>query len=470
MQIIFPTSSEPSLLPTECGGRLINCFVEKAPEGSRSKVSYRRSAGCDLVFSAGSADFRGALAVGPVLFIVNGSACYSVTKNGAVYTVTALSGSVGGAGRVDMAHNMRAPTRQILIWHSDGVSQISGGSVTAFSDADLPAPNSLSYMDGYFLFTTASGLAYASDLNDTGVNELSYVTAEAQPDGLLRGIPFGRDHLLMGASTTEFWSNSGNATGYPFSRGPVIKIGLWSRNAIAGYEADFPGPLIWVASDGTVRMLVGYSPEPISTPHIQRMIEAAPRQSLRASVHIVAGRSHWVLKSDRWTLEYIVGAGTWIERRTHQRDAWRMEGGVKSFDEWLVFDETGGAVYRMNDRSRREAGAPVVMEIQSTQQHGFPGRTAVQWVAFDFATGIGVDRGISPIETKPVVSISWSDDGGMTWANDLLRELGTQGERRLIDIRRTGLTSRVGRKWRLRVSDPVEATFFGGSMFGKERS
>ncbi len=466
MEIAFPTSTEPSINPTESGGRLINCYAETAPEGSRSKVIYRRAAGCDFAFQAGSDAPRGALKVGTILYIVNGEKCYSVTKSGGIYTVNELAGTVGGEGRVYMAHNMRSPTNQILILHSAGFEQIDGSDVEPFSDADLPASNSLSFMDGYFLTTSASGLSFASDLNDTEFNELNYARAEAQADPLVRGIPFRRDFMLMGTSTTEFWSNVGNATGYPFSRGPVIHFGLWGPYAVAGHEADFPGPLVWVASDNTVRQLNGYSPDRISTPHIERMIEAVTdRTELRAFVYMAAGHSNWVLKSETWTLVYDLSTGKWHERRTHQRDTWRMEFGIKAFDEWLVLDEESGNVYRINERSRREAGLVVPVTMISNQQHSFPARVPVRLASFDFVTGVGKDTGISPIETEPVVSISWSDDGGVTFGNALVRRLGTQGELQKIDLYRTGLTSRLGRQWKIQQSDPVEFSFLGASMF-----
>ncbi len=468
MEIIFPTSTAPSVNPTESGGRLINCYAEAAPEGSRSKVIYRRVPGCDKAFTAGGSGPRGALLVGTVLYVVNGDTCYSVTKAGTDYTVTPLGGTVGGTGPVFMARNMRAPTAQVLIQTTAGLFEITGGSVVSFSDGDLPAPNSLTFMDGFFFFTTASGLAYNSDINDTNVNANDFVTAEAQADGLLRALPFRRDLLLMGSSTTEFWSNAGNATGFPFSRGPVITYGLWGAYAVAGYEPNFPGPLIWIANDGVVYQLSGYSPQRVSTPHIERMIEAVTdRTDIRCSVHIAAGHSYWVMKSTAWTFVYDLSTGLWHERASHGRNNWRMELGVFAFNEWLVFDEDSGDVYRVNERSRREAGGPLTIDIKSTQQHNFPARTAVNRASFDFTTGIGLDRGISPIETAPRVSISWSDNGGWTFGNALLRDLGTQGELRTIDVWRTGLTGRSGRQWRIQISDPVDVSFIGGSMFGE---
>lgn len=470
MQILFPTSTAPSVNPSENGGRLINCYAEKTPQGGRSQVLYRRVPGCDFAFAAGASTYRGALLDGTVLYIANGGKVYTVTKAAGLYTVNTLGGTLGGTGRVFMEHNMRSPTHQILIWTSGGIYQVSGSSIIAFTDADLPSTNSLSFQDGYFFHTTASGQSYASDLNDTNVNSNSFVTAESQVDGLVRGIPIRRDQALMGDTSTEFWSNAGNATGYPFTRGPVIPYGLWGPYAVAGYEPGFPGPVIFVANDGVVYRLDGYSPSRISTSHLDRLIAVVTdRTTLRASVHIAAGHSFFVLKSDDWTWVYDLSTAEWHERQTLGRDNWRMEGGINAFSEWLVFDDAN--VYRINERSVQEAGEPLVWELWSTQMHNFPARTAVDKAAFDFVRGVGIDRGISPIQTDPKVSISWSNNGGVTFGNALLRSLGTQGQQNIrCEVNRTGLTGDIGRQWKLKIADPVEASLLGGSMFGEARA
>ncbi|PBB75206.1 hypothetical protein CK227_10465 [Mesorhizobium sp. WSM4308] len=471
-QIIFPTSTAPSVNPTENGGRLINCYAEKTPQGGRSQVLYRRAPGCDFAFTAGTAGYRGALLDGTVLYIANGSKVYTVTKSGGLYTVTTLGGTLGGSGRVFMEHNMRSPTHQILIWTSGGIYQVSGSSIVAFSDPDLPSTNSLSFQDGYFFHTTASGQSYASDLNDTNVNSNSFVTAESQVDGLVRGIPIRRDQALMGDTSTEFWSNAGNATGYPFTRGPVIPYGLWGPYAVAGHEPGFPGPVLFVSNDGVTYRLDGYGVTRVSTPHLDRLVaEVTDRTTLRASVHICAGHSFWVLKCNDWTWVYDLSTGEWHERQTLGRDNWRMEGGINAFSEWLVFDDASANVYRMNERSQLEAGNQLVWELWSTQMHNFPARTSVDKAAFDFVRGVGIDRGISPTQTTPKVSISWSNDGGVRFGNALLRDLGTQGQQNVrCEVNRTGLTGDIGRQWKLKIADPVEAVFLGGSMFGEARA
>jgi len=471
MEIQFPVSTQPSVNPGENGGRLINAYAEVAPEGSRSKYIWRRSPGLDYAFAAaGSGAFRGALLVDTILYLARGDKVDSVTKSGSTYTVQALSGTLGGTGPVTMAHNMRA-AKQILIQTSDGPFQIVGTTVSSFSDADLPSSLMITYQDGYFFWPAASGRVTASDLNDDEVNSNSFVTAESQPDGMIRCVPFRRDMLFMGAYSTEVWSNAGTSP-FPYSRVTVLPIGLYGINAVTGYEPGFPGPLAFVGNDCVVYKMVGYGLERVSTPQLERLLVAVTdRSTVKMNSFIAAGHHFVSISSADWTwfLDLSAPGNFWHERVSYGQDNWRVGFTINAFDEWLALDATTTSVYRINDRNFRENTEPLVWEVQSIQQHGFPQRTAITRASFDFITGVGLDRGIDPIESNPRVSISWSNDGGRTWGTELLRDLGTQGEYQRIDVWRTGLTKREGRQWKLRISDPIEAAMMGGSMFGESR-
>jgi hypothetical protein len=460
--INFPSSTAPGVNPSESGGRLINAFAEPLSQGARNVLRWIRVAGLRPASIIGSADFRGALPVGSVLYVINGSKAYTVVKAGLSYIVEELAGTVAGAGPVSMARNMRAVT-QILIVHSEGMTKIESGTAADFSDPDLPAINSIDYMDGYFLATSGDGRAFASGINDVTFNSLDYATAESSPDGLVRGISFGRDYLMMGSATTEFWGNTGNPTGFPFSRGPVIPIGLKTKLAVAGFEIGFPDPVMWVANDNTVRRLNGYSPERVSTPTLERLIEQSGTD-LEASVYNAAGRSFWVLSGPTWTWGMDMVSGEWHERQSYGSTRWRAHYGAGAFGEWLTFDRDSAQMFAVDPNYRREGPEPLIWEVRSTQDHRFPGRLLVHRASFNFVTGVGSDVGIAPIETDPRVSISWSNDGGRTFGNELLRDLGTQGEQRSLDIWRCGLTGPNGRQWRLRCSDPVEVSLIGAAM------
>lgn len=462
--ITFPLSTAPGVNSTESGGRLINAYAEPMNQGARNAWRWTRVAGLRLATTVGIADFRGAIIVGAVLYVINGAKAYTVTKAGTVYTVNELTGSVGGDGPVIMARNMRAGT-QILIVHSGGMSKIEAGVVADFSDVDLPATNSVDFMDGFFFVTSADGRVFASGLNDITFNSLDYATAESSPDGLVRAVSFGRDLLLMGTVTTEFWGNTGNATGFPFSRGPVVPVGLKGPYAIAGMGFGFPEPLAWVANDNTVRRLNGYSPEVISIPALERLIEnVADVADLQAMAYVTAGRAFWVLSGPGWTWAFDMRTGNWHERQSYGSDRWRVHLGVNAFGEWVTFDRDTAKMFKIDKGYRYEDSDPLIWEVRSTQDHRFPGRLRVNRASFNFETGVGNDTGISPIETDPQVSISWSNDGGRTFGNSLLRSLGTQGEQRSIDIWNCGLTGPNGRQWRLQCSDPVEVSMIGGAQ------
>lgn len=466
-EIIWPTSTAPGVNPVESGGRLINAYAEKAPDGSRSKIILRRSPGLTAAFET-QASHRGALLVGSVLYVVSDDKAYSITKAGAAYTVTELTGSASGSGKITLARNMNA-TPQVLIVHSGGMDEIStsGGSIASFSDADLPALNSICFVGGYFFGTVGDGRVFASGLNAVTFASTDFARAESSPDGLIRGIRYGRDLALMGEKTIEFWGNVGNPTGFPFSFSSVIPVGLISTFAVAGMEAGFGESVVFVAADRTVQRLSGYSAQKISTPDLDRLIEQVEDpDDLEMSVYVAAGHSCAALSCDDWTWVYdmTAGYGTWHERKSYGQERWRAGMGVNAFDEWLTFDTDTADVYRVDASNRREGAYPLVWEVRSTQAHRFPKPMRVSKATFDFVTGVGRAAGITGTETDPQVSISWSDDGGRTFGNELLRRLGGEGEQLTVGINNCGRTGAPGRQWKLSVSDPVEVALMGGAM------
>lgn len=466
--INFPTSTAPGVNPTETGGRLINVYAEKAAPGSRSEIVWRRVAGLISRFTTAQTTIRGALMVGTVLYVVSGNKAYSITSG---YVVTELTGTVGGTGPVTMARNMKAPVPDVLIVHTASMSQIniSGASVSVFSDGDLPAVNSICWIDGYFIVTSESGLAYQSGLNDTTFASVDRTTAEADPDGLYRAIAAGSDLVLMGTASLEFFANAGNPTAFAFNRGVVVAVGLKAPYAVAGFEPGFADTVIFVANDNTVRKMQGYTPAKISTPELDRLIEAVENPNdLVAWVYQAAGRAYWVLSGPGWT--WVHDGANWHERNTYGAEDWRCQYGVNAWGKWFTFALGSGKVFEFSSTSKRDDDEPLVWTLRSAQSHRFPGRAVINKASFDFETGVGIDAGISPIETEPVVRIRWSDDGGRNWSNPVTRRLGTQGEDVPIDINGAGMTGRKGRIWEMTISDPVEIAFFGGAMDIEERA
>jgi hypothetical protein len=80
--------------------------------------------------------------------------------------------------------------------------------------------------------------------------------------------------------------------------------------------------------------------------------------------------------------------------------------------------------------------------------------------------GTATDVTAPPNVSSPQVAISWSDDGGVTWGNPILRSLGQQdiAKTTRIVLSRCGISGAMGRKWRLDVTDPVNSSFMNATQ------
>lgn len=478
-ELNFPVSTAPGVNAMESGGRLINAYAEKAPPGARGKHIWRRVPGLLSRFVTATVH-RGSQLVGSSLYTIEDDGGFIVTKSAAgVYTVTAMTGdAVPGAGRVFIDRNMNA-TPQVLVLTDSGMVQIntSTGAIATFSDADLPAGNSLCFVGGYFFVTIGDGRCFASGLNALTFGANDFARAESSPDGMVRGVRYGRTLALMGTQTTEFWDNTGNPVGFPFSFSSTIPVGLLTAHAVAGFELGWTGPLIFVAADRTVQVFVGYSAEKVSTPDLDNLLALVDDVAdLEMSVFIAKGHRFASLTYDPasgngWTWVFTfpdkdTPAG-WHERESYGEDRWRVQMTANAFNEWLGFDRDSSSVFLIDPATKKEGDDPLVWELRSTQVHAFPSRIEFDRLALDFVTGVGRAAGQDPIETDPRVLVSYSDDGGRGFENERELLLGQQGDVVPVEDWIWGTCDKQGRQWRLRCSDPVELALLGGAWDGQ---
>jgi hypothetical protein len=430
--------------------------------------------GLELGGTVGDDDHRGQLKFGTQLIAVNGDEAYPITKSGTTYTAgAAYTGTVGGTGRLIMARNMRS-TPQIIAMTSDGtMTKMESGACAAFSDADLPVPNSVCFKDTFFFFGIGDGRCFASGQNDVTVASTDWTRAESSPDSLVRVIPVPSGIALMGESSTEIFGNTANPTGFPFSRSTVLPYGLFGKYAVAGFEEGFTGDICFVSNDHKVRLFSGYNMPVVSNADIERLIsEITDHDELVMSCYVASGRPVFTLSCDDWTWEYSPPhqtgeggqPGHWRERVSIGTARWRAGFTVNAFNDWLAFDSVDGKFFRIAPEIKREDDEQLVWELRSTQAHGFPSGTIIDKASFDFRTGVGVDVGADPIETDPTVEISWSFDGGINFGNPIFRPLGTQNEIVPIDVNRVGMAKRLGVQFKLRIADPVDVAFYGAAM------
>lgn len=470
--IPFPLSSAPGATPQESAGRLINCYAEplgKVVEADKKTappaVVWRKCPGLALFAASGAqTGFRGALNLDNSTLYAAWSGKVTRFTSGGVETV--LTGVLTGTEKVFWARNNKATPDVVCVAPGTGAFTVTTAAVSSFADVDVGAPNSVGFMDGYFIFTWGDGTLIASGLNDVTVSTLDKTKAQSKPGGLTRGLPFNGQYYAMGPAFGEVYNNTANATGFPFTRSYVLQRGLASPYAIAGHEDGFGSSLIWVADDNSVVQANG-TPNPlkISPPDLDRLIAAVTTKStLEAFVYIAQGHPKWVLKCPAWCWEFDLGSKKWNERTSYLTTTWRAVASCYCFGKWIVGDAALGRLLYVSDTAYDEYGSPLVFHIESGPVQNFPSRTRVPRADFNFVTGVGNASGSDPTDTDPEVGITWSQDLGVTWGNELTRKLGRQATPVSVSILRTGMTGNQGRRWRLKASANVKIAFMGGSQ------
>lgn len=465
--IPFPLSNAPGRVPIEASGRLLNCYAEPlgdaAPKVGATRAVWRRCAGLTQFKSTANSGFRGGILVGSTLYAGWSGAVKKYLSDGSETSV----GSLSGTKRLFWARNNKTPTPDLVAVDPDnGAFTVASGSVSSFADSDLPQPNSVCSQDGYLFFTIGDGRVFSTDLNDVSVNSLNFARMEGKADVNLRCIGWAGHLFVFGERHTEVWYDAGNATAFPYSRTTVIQRGLAGRYAVAGQEDGFGVALLWVADDNTVVMLNGYDTTKVSPPDLDRLIQAVTnKDDLEAYVYTEGGHSWWGLSTPSWTWEFNLVSKKWNERQSYGETRWRGTQPVYAFGKWITGDTLTGDLLYVDSTAQTENSDPLVFQIESGPVQGFPYRQFVARADFDFAPGVGIATGFDPIQTDPVVEISYARDGGSNWSLPRICKLGQQDRTKLrVKALRAGLSGVQGHRWRLRISDPVYAGLLGGEQ------
>lgn len=451
VELQFTRSSTPGERPGEGEGRLINAFLEKLGD----KFLFRRTAGLGTFgATSGLSSPRGTFEMGGFIYAVYGVLLVAWTTGGG--GPTTLTGALAGSGRVTFARNLAATPDLVAVNEGGGAYVISSaGTVSSYPDFDLPgSANSVAALSAYFIFgDSTTGQIWASQVNSTDVEALSFASAEAASDKLIRVMRSGNAILAFGENTIEPWLDMGTSP-FPLRRHTtVIEVGLKEFGAVAGSQIGWDRGIIFVAHDGTVVALDGYNPKRISTPDVERFIADSTPGSLDAQVYTDRGQSVWSLTSNVGTWHYYVDQGSWAERQTGGL-LWRATSTVKAAGVWYAQDKLSGSLLYIRNDVLTDVGAPLTFMAQSAPLKQFPLRTTIPAAHLDFTRGNG-----------GTMEFSYSLDGGRNFSDWESFSLGGGGEDDgPIIVNRLGRASTHGLIVRVRVTDAIGFAFMGASV------
>lgn len=453
----FGHTSNPDKTGFGSNQRLLNAYPEALGDAAKSPLPVYAVPGTSR-FDTGATGLngpcRGMLYVfGKGLYVIAGTAAALFDDQG---NATPVSGTIGGSSMAIMAANQR-PNPQIGIV-ADNVYYVLDTGTNAITEPNistLPAPNSVTFLNGYLVFSIPDGRIFHTNLNDAlTVNALAYGTASSRSDGLRRIVTHRGALIALGETSLEIWEDVGTM---PFAFAPIradVDIGCIAEQTVTTV-AD---ALLWADQNGMVRQLTASEPVRISTHALERAISDLSwdeRRALRAVYTHFNGHDFYALTSPYWTWEFDLATGLWHERASGGLPNWFGQGYELFSGKVVIGSSQDASLHVLDDSSQTESGNPYLFLAQSAPLHAFPKGLIVDQLDVDIIPGVGI-TGPNAEAANPELMLDWSDDGGSTWSGGRTASLGRVGERMAVaSFHQLGATLRAGRTFRLSSSSPV---------------
>jgi hypothetical protein len=400
------------------------------------------------------------------LFAVGGDKFYSVSN---AWVATELGSLQTSEGPVSMSDN----GQHVFIVDGDhGYTWTLNDTIfSTVTDEDFTGADQVSFIDGYFTFTkSGASTFFFSGLNDVAIDGLDFATVEGSPDTLVGHIVSKQNIYLFGTQSTEVFYDSGDADN-PFQRiqGAMIEVGCAAAFSIAKLQ----NAVYFLGGDengsGIVYRMDGYQPQRISTPAIESVIRDIDPDTLadsRAWTYQQGGHAFYCLNLPGANSTWVFDASTemWHERayknlwalQRHRADCHAVAYGLN-----VVGDYESGNIYAL-DQSTYTDNGDAMIRIR-TAPHMSSGLVRVFHSHFqlDMETGVGLDG--SGQGTDPQAMLEWSDDGGHTWSEIRVADIGKIGKTRTRTIWRR-LGSSRDRVYRVSIADPVKVVLIGADV------
>lgn len=381
---------------------------------------------------------RGSQWMSDTLYHVNGQNLYSMNAR----NVITKEGPIGDTKRVSMANNGR-----YLVIVVPGIKTYVFDNTTStlseVSDPDFREADSVSFKDGYFIFTASDGsVFFISALNDPfSYNALDFGSAEVRPDKIVVTHVDHNELFVGGEQTIELFQNIGGS-GFPFQRIPGANItkGIHARHSVVSFDNSFAFlgggenelTSVWKLTSSS-------SAQKISTAAIDGAIQKYTRDEISKAfgMSYAFGGNFFVsftFTSDRIpsktfvfdaTTSALTNELTWHERQSGvSEDRWRVSSITSAFDKLIVADLLDGRIGEFDQSSHTEYGNPIYREKASQPFFTFDGPVFASELRLHMESGVGLNTGQG---SDPQIRMSFSDDGGRTFGNELWRSYGRAG-------------------------------------------
>lgn len=356
MPVQLGTGSNPGRQGQDSVARMINCYVEAIGDEGKTPLPIYACDGFNKFSGLTDWPVRSMIPLDEFLFVVAGNTLFSVRPSGQATTI----GKIGSdSGHVSMVRNRKMDTPQIGITNGGVYYVVENNSISTIDLSGLVNAGKLVSCivhDGYFVLLFDNGFFYITSSDEaTAIDPLENAAAESKPDGLVAGARRGREIMLMGAASTEFWQNTGSAD-FPFERTTTIDVGCYAAGAVQEVlsvsSQGASDTVIWAAtndqgSPAGVVMLEGYGARKISTFDLDRKLRSSNPETLQSQTWTSGGHVFYVLSGSDWSYQYDTTTGRWVERQSADIDRWRISTASSIGGETVLGDYINGSLYKL---------------------------------------------------------------------------------------------------------------------------
>lgn len=334
--------------------------------GTRTQYKLRTPPGLNPYQRIGKGPVRGTHDAEGRLFVVSGQTLFEVSNKG----VGIPRGTVPGVGRVRMAHNQIKNGNQLAVANGQSgyIYNTATQGFTRITDEGFPGAIDVVFINGYLFWIEPFGRFWLhSDLADgLNYNTLDRGEAESQPDRIV-GVAVNQSEVIIsGERTTEFYGNTGQATGTFQSKGVTADVGCASRHTIQNLDNS----VMWLGNDGVVYRIDGYRAVPISTRALEKAIANYDWKNAFAFTWEDEGHKVYYLTfPDGETFGYDVVVGLWHRRQSFGFDRWRLNCAVRWNRLWIGGDFQDGRLWQLMWRHPLEGDDELVSEYTSGVLH-----------------------------------------------------------------------------------------------------
>ena len=431
----------------------INLYPQIEKDGKTVAALYG-TPGLTVFGTYGDGPIRMSHVMGVFLYVLSGNTLFEIDSVGNGVNKGTVNSSNGDVFYDDNG------TQLCFVIPGDNQSwiyTISGGLIQ-ITDPDFSTASTVTFIDSYFVFSRKNSAQFhISAVNDgTSYNALDFATAESDPDLLVSAVKINDQLWLFGEISTERWHNTGNSA---FTFEKIIGATMDRGCAAAGSIVRMDNSVIWLGDDG-IFYRSAEAPMRISTHAIETSIsEYLKIDDARAYTYIDRGHTFYIITFPTQDITWVYDVSTQMWHRRQSDGVGRHFGNEYATfrRNQLVGSFSTGIVYEYDNSVYTDDGATILRTRIAKPIFSDTRRMFMPELQVDFETGVGLTVGQG---SDPMAMLSWSDDQGKTWSNEVWASIGKKGNG-LIRARWTRLGQFRQRIFKLTISDPIKVVIPG---------